>query len=73
MEKQFVTEQEAFWYGDFGNSYLKRNDGQEVLASKTAKFAKVLSNISSKRSNYVELDTESLTPPRSNFPHRIWI
>jgi len=44
----FKTEQEAFWHGSFGNDYVDRNDSQHLLATKTAKFAKILSRCSLK-------------------------
>ncbi|MGR9420675.1 pseudaminic acid biosynthesis-associated methylase [Rhizobium leguminosarum] len=38
----FETEQEEFWAGEFGNNYISRNRGPEVVAAKTAMFAKIL-------------------------------
>jgi len=38
----FKTEQEEFWAGDFGEGYLERNDGGELLASNIAYFSKAL-------------------------------
>jgi hypothetical protein len=29
----FKTEQEAFWAGEFGTEYIKRNQGDALLAS----------------------------------------
>lgn len=40
--KKYKTEQEEFWAGEFGNEYLKRNQGPEILASNIALFAKAL-------------------------------
>jgi pseudaminic acid biosynthesis-associated methylase len=37
------TEQEQFWIGEFGDAYIERNSGGELLASKTALFADALS------------------------------
>lgn len=37
-----LTEQEEFWQGRFGDEYLLRNDGQELLASNLALFASAL-------------------------------
>lgn len=34
----FVTEQEEFWSGEFGDQYLVRNDGPVLLSSKIAFF-----------------------------------
>jgi pseudaminic acid biosynthesis-associated methylase len=39
---QYKTEQEAFWAGDFGNDYIDRNQGAEIVAANLALFAKVL-------------------------------
>lgn len=40
--KQFSTEQEAFWAGDFGNEYIGRNDDARLVINNTAFFAQVL-------------------------------
>lgn len=40
--RSYRTKQEEFWAGDFGNSYIKRNDTQKLLASKIAMFANIL-------------------------------
>ncbi len=34
--------QEEFWAGEFGNNYIERNDGQDLVASYTALFVNVL-------------------------------
>ncbi|MEM7065412.1 MAG: pseudaminic acid biosynthesis-associated methylase [Cyanobacteria bacterium P01_B01_bin.77] len=39
----FSTEQEAFWAGDFGDSYTKRNQSEQIISSNLALFSKVLS------------------------------
>ena len=39
---QYKTEQEAFWAGDFGDEYIGRNTGNELLASNLAFFSKAL-------------------------------
>lgn len=36
------TEQEAFWAGEFGSSYIKRNKGSKLLASNLAFFSRAL-------------------------------
>lgn len=41
--KNFITEQEQFWAGEFGNAYIERNQGKNILASKIALFAKIIS------------------------------
>ena len=38
----FKTEQEAFWAGEFGTEYIKRNQGDALLASNLDFFAKAL-------------------------------
>ena len=40
----FNTEQEVFWAGDFGSEYIKRNQGDELLASNLYFFSKALRN-----------------------------
>lgn len=42
----FSTPQEEFWAGKFGDEYLERNQGEAVIASNIALFAKILSNTS---------------------------
>lgn len=39
----FRTEQEDFWAGDFGTTYIRRNQGDALLASNLAFFSRVLS------------------------------
>lgn len=36
------TDQEAFWAGDFGNEYVSRNKGAQLLASNMAFFSKII-------------------------------
>ncbi len=38
--QSYRTAQEDFWAGDFGNEYIGRNQGDELLASNLAFFAK---------------------------------
>ncbi len=40
--KQYATEQEEFWAGDFGNEYSERNRGAEVLAAKIGFWSKIV-------------------------------
>ena len=42
MTKDWKTQQEAFWAGDFGSAYNDRNVGETLLASKTALLADIL-------------------------------
>lgn len=39
--ESYKTEQENFWAGEFGNSYIQRNDDKEIIASNLALFSKV--------------------------------
>lgn len=43
MKKSYQTEQEDFWAGKFGDNYIERNCTEEIIASNTSLFAKVLS------------------------------
>ncbi|MEP3108474.1 MAG: pseudaminic acid biosynthesis-associated methylase [Hyphomicrobiales bacterium] len=38
----FKTEHEAFWAGEFGNDYIERNRGDQLLARKTCFFGRAL-------------------------------
>ena len=40
------TEQEEFWASDFGDSYLARNDSNQLKVSNMVLFAKILRNVS---------------------------
>ena len=40
----FLTEQEKFWAGEFGNDYIARNQGDALLASNLNFFSKALNN-----------------------------
>lgn len=40
----FSTEQEAFWAGDFGDSYTTRNQSELLVSSNLALFSKILSH-----------------------------
>lgn len=41
----YVTEQEQFWAGEFGDEYIQRNRGEKLFASKIAMFSKILSRV----------------------------
>jgi pseudaminic acid biosynthesis-associated methylase len=41
--KNFKTEQEQFWASEFGNEYILRNIGSNLLASNINMFSKILS------------------------------
>lgn len=38
----YTTEQEKFWAGEFGDEYVARNQGEALVASNIALFAKIL-------------------------------
>jgi spore coat polysaccharide biosynthesis protein SpsF len=40
--RQFKTEQEAFWAGEFGSQYIDRNKSKQLLASNLNFFSKAL-------------------------------
>lgn len=42
IEMAHKTEQEEFWSGEFGDEYIKRNEGKELLASNIALFSEIL-------------------------------
>ena len=43
MNRQFKTDQEAFWAGEFGNGYIDRNKGNAIIARNIVLFSKILS------------------------------
>lgn len=43
---KFQTAQEEFWAGSFGNEYIDRNQGNQIVAANTALFSKILSRTS---------------------------
>lgn len=46
----YKTEQEAFWAGEFGDAYIDRNAGTDLLAANLALFAKALARVRDPRS-----------------------
>ena len=40
--REYATEQESFWAGEFGDAYADRNQGAERIAANTALFARIL-------------------------------
>jgi len=42
--RQYLTEQEAFWAGEFGTDYIGRNEGPEILASNLSFFSRALTS-----------------------------
>jgi spore coat polysaccharide biosynthesis protein SpsF len=43
VTQQYQTEQEKFWAGAFGDEYISRNQGEEMIAGNLALFSKILS------------------------------
>ena len=64
------TEQEHFWQGKFGDSYIERNIEDKIIASDTALFAKALSRVG-QLSSVIELGANiglNLRAIRNLFP-----
>jgi spore coat polysaccharide biosynthesis protein SpsF len=53
-----LTEQEAFWQGEFGNQYVERNVGQPLVAANLALFAQALTRVG-QIDSLVELGTNA--------------
>lgn len=47
---QYKTDQELFWAGEFGDEYLLRNRGADLVAGNLALFSKILSTVAPVRS-----------------------
>ena len=45
MSSRFNTPQEEFWAGEFGDSYISRNESENLLASNIALFADIFSSL----------------------------
>ncbi len=50
MTINYKTEQEGFWAGQFGDDYVKRNQGAAIVAGNLALFGKVLARTAGVRS-----------------------
>jgi len=50
----YKTEQEEFWSGSFGDNYVERNDGAELLASNLYMFSNVFRNLSTQVTSVIE-------------------
>lgn len=50
MSYQYQTEQERFWAGEFGNRYVERNKGGQLVAGNLALFSKILARTEPVRS-----------------------
>ncbi len=55
MRKKSEIPQEIFWAGDFGNSYISRNDGNSLLSSNVAFFADIFSKVDNVPASFLEL------------------
>lgn len=55
MSSKFNTPQEEFWAGEFGDSYISRNEGESLLASNIALFADIFSSLDKVPSSFMEL------------------
>ena len=55
MSSKFNTPQEEFWAGDFGDSYISRNDSENLLASNIALFADVFSSLDKIPLSFMEI------------------
>lgn len=50
MGDQYQTEQERFWAGEFGDDYVERNKGAQLVAGNLALFSKILARTEPVRS-----------------------
>lgn len=55
MSANFKTPQEDFWAGEFGDSYMGRNDAENLLAANIALFAKIFSSLKKIPTSFLEL------------------
>lgn len=55
MSSKFKTPQEVFWAGEFGDSYISRNESENLLASNVMLFAKIFSSLDNVPSSFLEL------------------
>lgn len=53
--KDYQTEQEKFWAGEFGDEYISRNNSEKLLASKIAFFSQCLKKCISIQGGVLEL------------------
>lgn len=50
MKKEFSTEQEKFWNGQFGDDYIDRNNSQHLFETRIAMWSKMLHSANNIRS-----------------------
>jgi pseudaminic acid biosynthesis-associated methylase len=55
VNSKFNTPQEEFWAGEFGDSYISRNESENLLASNIALFADIFSSIDNLPLSVMEL------------------
>jgi pseudaminic acid biosynthesis-associated methylase len=55
MVSKFNTPQEEFWAGEFGDSYISRNESENLLASNIALFADIFSSLDNVPLSVMEL------------------
>ena len=55
MSSKFNTPQEEFWAGEFGDSYISRNESEKLLASNIALFADIFSSLDKVPSSFMEI------------------
>ena len=55
MTINYNSPQEEFWAGEFGNSYIGRNESVDLLASNIALFAQIFSSMGKVPSSILEL------------------
>ena len=53
--KKFGSEQEEFWAGQFGNTYISRNLSDELLASNVNLFSKIFSSMEKIPETFLEI------------------
>lgn len=55
MSSKFNTPQEEFWAGEFGDSYISRNESENLLAANIALFADIFSSLDKVPSSFMEI------------------
>ena len=58
-------EQLDFWQGDFGTSYISRNESQELLASNLNFFSEIFSRAQFSPTSFIEYWDECSSPKAS--------
>ena len=55
MSSKFNTPQEEFWAGEFGDSYISRNESENLMAANIALFADIFSSLDKVPSSFMEI------------------